>query len=112
MLCPFPGRFNHNPSLLGLQFGQKLVSDQRFPFTMSKVAFLADALLLLTIWYLFIPSPALAYFDLGTGTYIVQLIFGVGAAFLLSFKSSVVKWFRRSKAKHEVAAGPEQEEVV
>jgi hypothetical protein len=33
-----------------------------------------DALILMIVWFLLLPSPAQAYFDLGTGTYLVQLI--------------------------------------
>ncbi len=54
---------------------------------------LFNGIVLAAIWYLTMPSPALAYFDLGFGTYMLQLIFGFGAAFALAAKSSLKrKW--------------------
>lgn len=57
-----------------------------------------NALWLALVWLVFVPCPAHAYFDLGTGTYMVQLIFGFGAAFLLSLKH---KWFKKGKSNAE-----------
>jgi hypothetical protein len=54
-----------------------------------------DALALALILLLLCPNPAHAYFDLGVGTYIVQLFFAFGAAFWFSFKNSLFK--RRKK---------------
>lgn len=51
-------------------------------------ALLFKASLLAAIWYVLLPSPAMAYFDLGTGTYLVQMVLAFLAAFWLSFKQS------------------------
>lgn len=65
---------------------------------MTRRNLLVDASLLMAVWYLLLPSPALAYWDVNTGTYIVQLIMGLGVAFWMSFKHSfIMKWFKRGE---------------
>lgn len=55
---------------------------------------IVNVLLLTALWYFVYPSPAHAYFDIGVGTYMIQFIFGFGAAFGFSFISS---WKKRLK---------------
>jgi hypothetical protein len=45
-----------------------------------------DALILMMVWFLLLPSPAQAYFDLGTGTYLVQLMLAFGATAWFSLR--------------------------
>ncbi len=45
-----------------------------------------DALLLTMVWFLLLPSAAQAYFDLGTGTYLVQLMLAFGATVWFSLR--------------------------
>ncbi len=54
-----------------------------------------DVLVLTGTWYFLFATPALAYFDIGVGTYLVQLLFGVGAAFFLSFRSNIMRRFSK-----------------
>jgi len=57
----------------------------------------ADALLLAGIWYFLFACPAHAYFDITLTNYIIQVIFGFGAA--LSF--SISHWLSsRRKISH------------
>jgi hypothetical protein len=54
------------------------------------------ALLLAVFLYFLAPCPAHAYFDLGTGTYMLQLLFAFGAAVWISFRNSwPVKMLRK-----------------
>jgi hypothetical protein len=57
---------------------------------MTTLLFL-HAVILTAIWFVLLPAPAQAYFDVNTGTYILQLVFGFGAAFWLSIKSTFAK---------------------
>ena len=50
-----------------------------------------DALVLMVAWFLLLPSPAQAYFDLGTGTYLVQLMLAFGATVWFSLRRVFVK---------------------
>jgi hypothetical protein len=50
-----------------------------------------DALILMMVWFLLLPSPAQAYFDLGTGTYLVQLMLAFGATAWFSLRRVFVK---------------------
>ncbi len=82
-----------------------------------KIALLTDALLLFVLWYVFIPQPACAYFDLNMGTYLLQVLFAVGTAAWFSFMSGWRKFkkpFASSAAKTEappsVEAGLESSE--
>jgi hypothetical protein len=50
-----------------------------------------DALILMIVWFLLLPSPAQAYFDLGTGTYLVQLMLAFGATAWFSLRKVFVK---------------------
>lgn len=48
--------------------------------------------LALALYWLFVAAPAAeAYFDLSTGAYLVQMIFGFLAAFWLSFRNTLFK---------------------
>jgi hypothetical protein len=60
---------------------------------------LGNAVLLALYFYVAVPAPAHAYFDLGTGAYMLQLIFGVGAAFFLSFRQQVARKLGLGKPK-------------
>ena len=68
----------------------------------------ANAVLLAAIWYLLLPSPALAYFDLGFGTYMMQLIFGFGAAAFLALRSSLQRKFKGWMKKEPKLSEEEQ----
>ena len=68
---------------------------------------LGNAVLLALYFYVAIPAPAQAYFDLGTGAYMLQLIFGVGAAFFLSFRQQVVRKLNWRKPKPAGIVAPE-----
>jgi len=57
-----------------------------------------NCLALLAFYYFLTPPPALGYFDLGTGTYMLQMILGFGAAIWLSMRTSWIR-FGRSKKK-------------
>jgi hypothetical protein len=43
------------------------------------------------------PQPALAYFDLGTGTYMLQMTLAFGAAIWLSLRTSWIRIGRKKK---------------
>ncbi len=58
---------------------------------MFKNLALFDALLLALVWFVLLPSPASAYFDLGTGTYLVQLLLAFLAMSWFSIKRVLVK---------------------
>jgi hypothetical protein len=60
---------------------------------------LGNAFLLAIYFSIATPPAAHAYFDLGTGTYMLQLVFGVGAAFFLSFRQQVMRKFNWGKRK-------------
>ncbi len=64
---------------------------------------LKNALILTAIWYVLMPSPAYAYFDLNFTTYIIQMLLGVAAAGWLMFKDSwrkfIVNPFKKDKNK-------------
>ncbi len=64
---------------------------------------LRKALILTAIWYVLMPSPAYAYFDLNFTTYIIQMLLGVAAAGWLMFKDSwrrfIVNPFNKNKNK-------------
>ena len=62
---------------------------------------LTNCLALLAIYYFIIPPPALGYFDLGTGTYMVQMLLGMGAAIWLSMRTS---WIRIGRKKKQPAS--------
>jgi hypothetical protein len=59
-----------------------------------------DAVMLTSVWYFCFAAPAHAYFDLNMGAYMMQLIFGFGAAFLFSMKSK----FKKKKPKAGIPA--------
>jgi hypothetical protein len=59
--------------------------------------FFTDVLLLLAFVMFAIPAPAHAYYDFAMGTYMIQLVLGVGAAFLLSFKSQIARFFKQKR---------------
>jgi hypothetical protein len=50
-----------------------------------------DALILMIVWFLLLPSAAQAYFDLGTGTYLIQLMLAFGATVWFSVRRVFVK---------------------
>jgi hypothetical protein len=52
---------------------------------------IVDCLVLAAIWLLLLPSPAHAYFDLGVGTYLIQMI----AALVVTTGFSFRKIFSR-----------------
>lgn len=58
---------------------------------------LTDAIALASIIYFLMPTPAHAYFDLGTGTYLVQLFFAFTAAFWFSFRKTIKQTFFKPK---------------
>jgi len=53
---------------------------------MFKRTWLLDAAMLAVIWLLMLPSAAQAYFDLGTGTYLIQLLIAFAATAWFSVK--------------------------
>ncbi|MBN9394578.1 MAG: hypothetical protein J0H83_04985 [Candidatus Melainabacteria bacterium] len=58
-------------------------------------------------WLMFAPPPAEAYFDLSTGAYLVQMIFGFLAAFWLSFRNTLFK--KKPKKSQDEKAGDSAE---
>ncbi len=70
---------------------------------------IAEGLLLFLIVTLSMPQPAHAYFDLGMGTYMLQVIFAFGAAYWLSFK----KWWggKPKSGGHTAGTDTTQEEA-
>jgi hypothetical protein len=58
---------------------------------------LTNCLVLFAIYYFITPPPALGYFDLGTGTYMLQMILGFGAAVWLSLRTSFIRYGRNKK---------------
>ncbi|MBU6451923.1 MAG: hypothetical protein KGS72_09115 [Cyanobacteria bacterium REEB67] len=58
---------------------------------------LSNCLALFAIYYLLMPAPAYGYFDLGTGTYIIQMVLGFGAAVWLSLRTSWIRFDRKKK---------------
>ncbi|HEY9772970.1 MAG TPA: hypothetical protein V6C81_04110 [Planktothrix sp.] len=80
---------------------------------MFKNLCLLDVLTLFLIYYLVIPPPAHAYFDLGVGAYMLQLVFGFGAAFWLSLKSKMMRKYKARKTADQsdpVVSEEEEEE--
>jgi len=71
---------------------------------------LGNAVLLALYCYVAMPAPAHAYFDLGTGAYMLQMIFGVGAAFFLSFKHQIAR--KLNWGKRKPASGTGQAEIT
>ena len=71
---------------------------------MCKKTALLDAILLAMIWFLLLPSAAQAYFDLGTGTYLVQLMLAFAATAWFSFRRVFV-------GKPKIAKAPETPEA-
>jgi hypothetical protein len=57
-----------------------------------------NCLILVAFYYFLTPPPALGYFDLGTGTYMVQMLLGFGAAIWLSMRTSWIRFGRKKKA--------------
>ncbi len=58
--------------------------------------------IILTVSYYFLCcAPAMAYFDFGVCNYMLQLLFGFGAALLLSYKNIFAKKIGREKAHLE-----------
>ena len=66
---------------------------------------LTDAIIVALIFYFLAPVPAHAYFDLGMGTYMVQILFGFAAAFWFSFKHSMLKKFKPKNESRTEADG-------
>ncbi|MBS2008535.1 MAG: hypothetical protein JST01_15920 [Cyanobacteria bacterium SZAS TMP-1] len=60
---------------------------------------LSNCLILFAIYYFLMPAPAYGYFDLGTGTYMVQMLLGFGAAVWLSMRTSWIRIGRVRKPK-------------
>ena len=58
---------------------------------------LSNCLALFAIYYFLMPAPAYGYFDLGTGTYMVQMALGFGAAIWLSMRTSWIRFGRKKK---------------
>jgi hypothetical protein len=56
-----------------------------------------NCLALFAIYYFLTPPPALGYFDLGTGTYMLQMLLGFGAAIWLSMRTSWIRFGRMRK---------------
>jgi hypothetical protein len=65
-----------------------------------------NCLLLFAIYYLFLAPPAYGYFDLGTGTYMLQMLLGFGAAVWLSMRTSFIRFDRKRKGGSVPATGP------
>jgi len=74
---------------------------------MTKVTITIDALALTALWYFVFASPAQAYFDMGSGTYVVQVVLGFGAALWLSLKHSTAK----NSLSEKVGAGAQDSAV-
>jgi hypothetical protein len=70
---------------------------------------LGNAFLLALYFYIATPPAAHAYFDLGTGAYMFQLVFGVGAAFFLSFRQQVMRKLNWGKRKPTDNSVPEEQ---
>jgi hypothetical protein len=58
---------------------------------MIKSSLVFDALLLASVCYFVLASPAQAYFHLGSGTYVLQVVVLIGAVFWLSANQNFVK---------------------
>lgn len=70
---------------------------------MNRIApLLSNCLALFAIYYFLMPAPAYGYFDLGTGTYMIQMLLGFGAAVWLSMRTS---WIRFGRASGKTKAG-------
>jgi hypothetical protein len=68
------------------------------PIPLPLPPLLSNCLALFAIYYLLLPAPAYGYFDLGTGTYIIQMVLGFGAAIWLSLRTSWIRFDRKKKA--------------
>jgi len=74
---------------------------------MNRIApLLSNCLALFAIYYFLMPAPAYGYFDLGTGTYMIQMLLGFGAAVWLSMRTSWIR-FGRASGKAKAAASPD-----
>jgi hypothetical protein len=58
---------------------------------------LKDIALLTAAWFFIFAGPAHAYFDLGTGAYLLQLVLGFAFAFWISFRKQVAMFFGKNK---------------
>jgi hypothetical protein len=67
---------------------------------------LSNCLALFAIYYLLLPAPAYGYFDLGTGTYMLQMALGFGAAIWLSLRTSWIRFDRKKKASADTNETP------
>jgi len=60
---------------------------------------LVDVLFLFLLCYFGLAAPAHAYFDIGTGTFLVQMAVAFAASIWLSMKTSLIKIDRGLKPK-------------
>ena len=67
---------------------------------------LSDALFLFAITYFGLAAPADAYFDIGTGTFMLQMVVAFLASVWLSLKSGWIKVDRKLKPKTETPENP------
>jgi hypothetical protein len=49
-----------------------------------------DVLILMATWYFLVPSAAQAYFDLGTGQYLINLLFAFAVTAWFSIKRVII----------------------
>lgn len=70
---------------------------------------LKNAIILAAIWFVLLPSPAHAYFDLGVGTYMIQLIAAFTVGYWLSARQF---WKKRFGKKEESSLVDSQAPVV
>lgn len=73
----------------------------------SHSARLSDILFLLALCYFGLAEPASAYFDIGTGAFMVQMAVAFVAGIWLSLKTSWIKVDRKLKPKGKEPAGQE-----
>jgi hypothetical protein len=75
---------------------------------MLKKSAIVEAIFLSLFLFLSCPARAEAYFDLGTGTYMVQVIFAVAAAFWISFRKSIADFCRKPVKPADSHSAPEE----
>ena len=71
-----------------------------------------DALILMAIWTVLLPSAAQAYFDFGTGQYLFQLILAFGATIWFSLRRVVVGKPKFSKSPAAAEDNNEKSSVL
>jgi len=64
---------------------------------MSKYSFIVSLFLFVVLFSLVLPKNAYAYLDLGTGSYLFQVVLAVFFVFIYSIRSFIKSFFQKLK---------------